>query len=132
MYAQAAQPVSRYARLVDDQAASGERSTAVVMHLSMYGYFFFPFAFLVPLAIWLLKRDESPFLDDHGKEALNLHISLVLYILLSIPLILALGLGLVLLLLVIPVCSLVFPALAAHAASKGEYYRYPATIRLIR
>ena len=119
-------------RLVDPDAARSERTTAVVMHLATYAYVVFPPAFLIPLALWLIKREESPFLDDHGKEALNFHISLVLYILLAFPLILAMGFGLVLLFLIIPVCSLIFPGIAAYAASKGEYYRYPVTIRLLR
>ena len=121
----------RYRRYVDADATSDERTIAVIMHLGTYAYVFFPLAFLIPMILWLVKREQSPFLDDHGKEALNFHISLVLYILLSVPLILAFGLGLVLLILVIPICSMVFPGLAAYAASKGEYYRYPATLRLI-
>ena len=118
-------------RLFDDQAGQGERTTAVLMHLAMYGYLVFPLAFVVPLVLWLVKRGESPFLDDHGREALNFHISLVVYILLSIPLILALGFGLLLLCVAIPLWSLILPGVAAYAASKGEYYRYPATIRFL-
>src|SRR4051794_22840279 len=30
--------------------------------------------FLGPLIIWLLKKDEHPFIDDQGKEALNFQI----------------------------------------------------------
>lgn len=121
-----------HSRYTDADATSDQRTIAIVMHLSTYAYVVFPLAFAIPLVLWLVKREESPFLDDHGREALNFHISLVLYILLSIPLVLAFGLGLVLLIFVIPVCSLIFPALAAYAASKSEYYRYPATIRLIK
>ncbi len=119
-----------YTRYKDADATSDERTLALIMHLGTYAYVFFPLAFLIPMILWFIKREQSPFLDDHGKEALNFHISLVLYILLSIPLILAFGLGLVLLILVIPY-SLIFPGIAAYAASKGEYYRYPATLRLI-
>lgn len=128
MYANAHQPE----RFTDADAARSERTTALFMHLATYAYMVsFP-AFLIPLVLWLVKREDSPFLDDHGKEALNFHISLVLYILMAFPLIFAMGFGLLMLFLIIPLCALVFPALAANAASKGEYYRYPATIRLIK
>ena len=33
---------------------------------------------VVPLLIWLTKRNESAFLDHHGREALNFQISLTL------------------------------------------------------
>jgi uncharacterized Tic20 family protein len=124
-------PADQYTRYTDTGATSDERTLAVIAHLATYAYTFFPLAFLIPMVLWLVKRDQSPFLGDHAKEALNFHISIVLFILLSIPLIFAFGLGLVMLILVIPVCSLIFPGIAAYAASKGEYYRYPATFRLI-
>ena len=110
---------------------SSERTLAVLMHLSVYGYTVFPVAFVIPLVIWLMKRDESGFLDDHGREALNFHISLVLYILISIPLILAFGLGILLLVLVLPAACLVLPILASVSASRSEFYRYPMCLRLI-
>ena len=31
--------------------------------------------FLGPLIIWLIKKDEDPFVDEHGKEALNFQIT---------------------------------------------------------
>jgi len=110
---------------------SSERTLAVLMHLSMYGYAVFPLAFLIPLVIWLVNRDQSSFLDDHGREALNFHISLVVYILISFPLILAFGLGILLLVLVIPAACLVLPILASVSASRSELYRYPMCLRLI-
>ena len=34
---------------------------------------------LGPLVIWLLKRDEHPFIDHQGKEAINFQLSMVIY-----------------------------------------------------
>jgi uncharacterized Tic20 family protein len=34
--------------------------------------------FVGPLVIWLLKKDEMPFVDHHGKEALNFQITLAI------------------------------------------------------
>lgn len=82
------------------------------------------------LVMWLIKRHESPFIDDHGKEAVNFQISLLIYSVIG---------G-----LLVPFCFVGVPVLiatyvlgiagmimAALAANRGEYFRYPATIRLI-
>src|SRR6266436_2745109 len=39
----------------------------------------FPGHLLPPLILWLIKRDEAPELDAHGKEAVNFQISMLLY-----------------------------------------------------
>ena len=49
--------------------------------------------FIVPLVIWLIKKDEIVDMDRQGKEILNFRISMFIYILICIPLILLLGLG---------------------------------------
>jgi hypothetical protein len=35
--------------------------------------------FVIPLVIWMMKKDESRFVDRHGKECLNFTISLFIY-----------------------------------------------------
>ena len=50
-----------------------QRTYALFMHLgSLFA------GFLVPLIMWLIKREESPFIDDHGKQLMNWNISLVI------------------------------------------------------
>src|SRR3954469_22476272 len=34
--------------------------------------------FIGPLIIWLIKKDQSPFVDDQGKESLNFQIMLII------------------------------------------------------
>lgn len=91
-----------------------------------------PIALLAVLILWLLKREQSPFVDDHGREALNFQISILIYALLVVPLaaLLTCGLGLV---LIIPVAVLdvVGCVRGAQAAHAGHYYRYPACIRFV-
>jgi uncharacterized Tic20 family protein len=36
---------------------------------------------LGPLVVWLIKKDESPFVNRHGKAALNFQISIIFYVL---------------------------------------------------
>ena len=118
-------------RMVDPHAEEWERTYAMFTHLSLLTVHM-----LVPVipavALWLIKRDKSPFVDDHGREAINFQISLVLYTLIAWPLatLLTCGIGAV---LIIPIYALgiIGMVVAAVAAHKGEYYRYPATIRFL-
>jgi uncharacterized Tic20 family protein len=83
-----------------------------------------------PLIIWALKRDEHPFIDHQGKEAINFQISMVIYMALVTPT-LCIVIGFVLL-PVLLVTDVVLIIIAAVAASRGEAYRYPLTIRLVK
>ena len=85
---------------------------------------------VAPLVVWLIKRDEHPFIDDQGKESLNFQISITIFAALLAPTI-CLGIGIVLVPAVF-VADIVFIVIASIHASRGELYRYPLTIRLIR
>ena len=49
--------------------------------------------FIVPLILWLTKKDEIEGMDEHGKNVINFQITMFLIALLSIPGIFLLGLG---------------------------------------
>lgn len=87
---------------------------------------------IVAVVFWLVKKDESAFLDDHGREAVNFWISVLLYAIVIIPLaaVITCGLG-VLLYIPMFIVALVAVIQATMAANRGEFYRYPMTIRLI-
>ena len=82
--------------------------------------------FIIPLAIWMMKKDESRFVDSHGKECLNFMISLFIYYMVGIPL----TCGLIV--LVLGPLSLYWCIMAGMAANQGKKYVYPMTIRLIK
>jgi len=90
--------------------------------------------FIGPLIIWLIKKQESRFVDQQGKEALNWALSLLvvwvgLAILMFIPI-----LGWVVSCLAWPatiVCNIVFGILSTIKVNGGEPYRYPVCIRFI-
>ena len=88
------------------------------------------FAFLGPLIVWLIKKDQSPFVADQAKEALNFQIAVTIALLVSFAIAAATCVG-VILLPIVGIGSLVFAIIAAMEANKGVYYRYPYTIRLI-
>jgi len=82
-----------------------------------------------PLIIWLLRRDQSEFVDHHGREAINFQITLYIAAFVSFILIFVL-IGFAFLLLIF-IAQFLFPILAAVSASRGQDYRYPLTLRLL-
>lgn len=104
------------------------RNWATLSHLSAFVAFLGIPSLIGPLVVWLLRR-EDPYVDFHGKEALNFNISFLLYTIVSAVLIIVL-VGLLLLPLVL-VSWFVLVIVGAVKAGAGEYYRYPATIRFI-
>ena len=89
-----------------------------------------PLGFVGPLIIWLMKKDEHPFVDDQGKEALNFQILLLIcYIVSYILIMVVVGCITTPLLLI---AHVVLCIMAAMAANKGEWYRYPFNMRLIK
>jgi uncharacterized Tic20 family protein len=120
-----------------------DRTWDVVCHLSALVMFVgVPFGNIIgPLIIWLIKRGDSPSVDEHGKEALNFQISVTLYLIIAAAvtaglMLILIGFLLLPLLIVaaiaVPVIDLIFIIIAAVKASNGESYRYPLTLRLIR
>jgi len=83
-----------------------------------------------PLVVWLMKKEEFPFVDEQGKEALNFQISMFIYGIVA-GLLCFVCIGFVLAPLV-GITDLVFLIIAAIKANNGEHYRYPLTIRLIK
>lgn len=110
---------------------SEERNWAMFAHLSaLIGYFLLPFGSIIaPLIIYLMKKDQSPFIAEHARESLNFQISLAIYAIIAGILVLVL-VGF-LLLAVIWVAGVVFTIIAGVKASGGVSYRYPLTLRLI-
>lgn len=86
--------------------------------------------FVGALIIWLIKKDQSVFIDEQGKEALNFQITVMIAFVGSWILMFVL-IGMLLMPLIL-IGNLVFCILAAVAVSKGEHYKYPFAIRLLK
>ncbi|WP_066256707.1 DUF4870 domain-containing protein [Neobacillus drentensis] len=89
---------------------------------------FFPV--IAPLVIWLIKKDESSFIDYHGREYFNFLISYTVYFFVSGILTIVL-IGFVAL-AVLGVMLFVFTIIAAIKAYEGNEYRFPLIFRLIK
>ena len=109
------------------------RLWATFTHLAAFaGLLGVPFGSIIgPLVLWLIKKNEMPFVDYNGKEALNFQISITIYSIASLPLICG---GPLILIVIIPlvIVSMIFTIIAAIKANNGEYYKYPITIRMIK
>lgn len=126
-----------------------EYNTAFFLHLSAFFGYVFPFGGVIaPLVIWELKKRESDFLDQNGKEAINFNLSFLLY-----SFILGISIfpfafrsffsefyhfdwfGIVSLISLVGILAIIRFVLiisAATKANRGEIYKYPLTIKFIK
>jgi uncharacterized Tic20 family protein len=109
--------------------SSSDRLWSIFCHLSfLLGLGVISFVF--PLAVYLAMKRDSPFVAHHAREALNFHLSLLLYVLLCVPLFLIIVGGV--LVGAVMIFGLVCSIIAAVHCSNGVYYRYPLTIHFVR
>ena len=87
------------------------------------------FSFIPSLIVWILKKDDSAYLGDQAKEALNFQITmLIAQFIAGVLVVILVGF---LLMGIIWLVNIVFCIIAAISTSKGETYRYPFALRLI-
>ena len=104
--------------------SNDDKNIATVTHLAGTVFFFIP-----ALVVWVLKKDDSAYLADQSKEALNFQITIMIAMFIAKALLwLLVGFALVPLVWLV---NVVFSIIAAIATSKGETYRYPFCLRLI-
>ncbi|MBM7654770.1 DUF4870 domain-containing protein [Neobacillus cucumis] len=89
---------------------------------------FFPI--IAPLIIWLLKKEESSFINFHGKEYFNFFISYFVYsVVAGILTFVIIG---IFLLWALGIAALIFSIIAAIKAYEGQEYHFPWIFRLIK
>jgi uncharacterized Tic20 family protein len=103
----------------------------MLAHLTAFAGFIVPLGFIIgPLVVWLIKRDQSAFVADQGKEALNFNISVLLGIAVCGALVWIL-IG-ILLGVALFVFWMAVTIIAGIKASEGIRYRYPYALRLVK
>ncbi len=108
------------------------RMWAMICHLAGLAGIILPAAgnIVAPLIIWQVKKDDNPFIDEQGKEAVNFQISMSIYFIASVFLcVVCVG---AFLLVATIIVFFVFLLIAAVKANNGYHYRYPLTIRFIK
>ena len=142
-------------RIVVETTSASERQWAAMAHiaalvLALLTTWFAGFAGMLGAgAIYLMKRDASPFVAEHAREAFNFNVSMFIYALVAIAVgvalgvftVITLGVGLLLTapaaLVLLLACGavallwLVCSIIAAVKAWNGESFRYPLTLRLL-
>jgi len=113
------------------------RLRATLLHLSLLSGFVLPLigSVLVPIVIYILKKDEYPGLVQHFNTVMNWIISSFIYAVASAVLaIVTFGLGLPLMFLVfgaIALLTLIFAIVGAIKANDGELWVYPLSIPIL-
>jgi uncharacterized Tic20 family protein len=116
-------------------AASDTTTWAMAAHLTALATLFVGLPFMGPLVVLLAKK-ENPFVRRHAVEALNFNLSVMLYAIVLgaltfVLLFVLVGVLLVPLFVVLLAGWIIFAIVATVAASRGEEYRYPLTIRFV-
>lgn len=119
---------------LEPQLSEKDKTTntwAMVLHLSVLSGLVVPLAgLIVPIVIYLVKKDELPGLKPHGDVVFNWMISALIYAIISVILMIVL-VGFLLAPLV-AILSLVFPIIGGIKASDGEVWPYPLSIRFFK
>ena len=118
--------------------SSDSRTWAMGAHLSALagGFLGGLPAFVGPLVIWLLRREQDPYVAQHAREALNFNLSVVAYALAALALtVVTLGIGLLAVVplgLLFAVLWLAVTVIATVRAANGEAYHYPLSIQFVK
>jgi uncharacterized Tic20 family protein len=115
-------------RVRQSDLPDGDRTYATLIHLSpmLASLVLGPLAFLGPLVMWVARKEQSVFVDEHGREAINFCLSFLLYhALLAITIFGIVAFPILWLVMIINQIR------AAVAAGNSEYFRYPMTIRFL-
>lgn len=107
------------------RAATDDTTWALLAHVLAI-----PTSFIAPLVIFLTKGKESGYVRDQSLEALNFSITVAIgYVISSVLTAIVIGF---LLYPILFILAVVFGIIATIAASKGETYRYPFALRLVK
>jgi uncharacterized protein len=109
-----------------------ERQWAALAHIAALAGLIVPLvgAIAGPLVVWLIKKDNLPFVADQAREALNFQVTVCIAAAIAFLLIFV-RVGVVLLFLLF-VADLVLIWIATFKANEGIAYRYPLNLRLIK
>lgn len=118
---------------INDKALTqDERNMGMFCHLAAFGGLVIPFfgSLIGPLVVWQLKKDQSEYVDFHGKESLNFQITMAIaFVVSSILAIIIIGFFLM---FGLAIFNLVVIIIASIKANEGVRYKYPFNFRLIK
>ena len=110
---------------------SQARQWNMLCHLSALAGFVIPFGnMLGPLIVWQIKKNEIPYVDIHGKAALNFQITVTIAVIAGLAVAFALScfcIGYLLfpVVMLVGLAGLIFSIIAGIKANNGEDFKYP-------
>ena len=108
-----------------------DKQLLVLMHLSQLLDVITGFGgLIVPLVLWLTKKDEIKNMDEQGKMILNFRISMFIYLIISVILTLVV-IGIIGI-IVIALLMFIYPIVNAINVSNGKEPYYPFSITFIK
>ena len=108
-----------------------DKQLLVITHLSQLATLVLGFgSLIIPLILWLAKRDDTYQMDAHGKSIVNFQLNLIVYCIICIPLILLFGLGLLGFIL-LGIASVIYPIVNAIRVNNGEEPKYPLSFNFV-
>ena len=113
-------------RLRDEGLTDSDRKYAMAIHLTALLGVVIHLALLVPLVLWLVRKDESTYVDDHGREMMNVFLTGLVLVPVCVVTIIGIPLAIAWV-----IATFIGFIRGAVAASRGEYFRYPMTIRFL-
>ena len=116
---------------ITQTTSTSERELGMLTHLLSFAGMAVPLGSIMgPLVIWLMKKDESEFIDQNGRMVLNFQISYVIWSMAALLLcIFLIGFPM---LIVLPILNVVFTIIGAVKARDGIVCSYPMTIQFLR
>lgn len=108
------------------------RKWATIVHIiALVGLLGNGIGFLLgPLIVWLLKKEDHPFIDEQGKESVNFQITMC--IIMFVCFLLSFAMIGIPLLIIGAIVMTVLPIVASVKANEGVHYRYPFALRFIK
>lgn len=116
---------SQSSTIINQEPSSDDR----LMGTLIYVLSFFT-SLIAPLIIWLIKREDSPFIDKAGKNYFNFLLSYMIWLIVaSIAMFIIIGF---ILFPIIAILNFIFTIVAAVKAYNGEDYLPPLSIRFFK
>ncbi len=132
---------------------SEEKTWGVLTHALGLAGGFIPFGnILGPLLMWVLKKEESSFVDENGKSSLNFQLSFTIYymilVMAFVPMLIGTGVAiehfnypeasltlpflLIGLILILAIIQFILVIVASLKSANGEVFRYPLSFRFLK
>lgn len=115
---------------VEYEVSSDDQTWGIITHAAAFVGFVIPLGnILGPLVVWAIKKDESRFVDENGKQVLNFQITWTIFLIVS-----GLTIFIVIGFLLLPLVALgwlILMIIGIIRASNDEVYDFPLTLDLI-